>query len=134
MPTIHYEGRDFSVRPGETVLDCLLRNSVAIPSSCKAGSCQSCLVKGSGGPVPELAQRGLKDTLRAQGYFLACSCRPIADITVVPVADGQRTPARISRLELLTRTILRVRLRAEAPFRFFAGQFVSVFRDDGLVR
>ncbi len=134
MPAIHYDGRRFSVHPGETVLDCLLRNSVAISSSCKAGSCQSCLVKGSGGPVPEFAQRGLKDTLRAQGYFLACSCRPTADITVTPAGNRWRTPARIARLELLNHTILRVRLRAEAPFSYFAGQFVSMFREDGLAR
>jgi NAD(P)H-flavin reductase/ferredoxin len=134
MPAIHYEGQDFSVQPGETVLDCLLRNGVAISYSCKAGSCQSCLVEGSHGPVPEFAQRGLKDTLRAQGYFLACSCRPEADLTVTPAGNRQRTPARISHLELLNHTILRVRLRAEAPFGYFAGQFVSVFREDGVAR
>jgi CDP-4-dehydro-6-deoxyglucose reductase, E3 len=30
--------------------------------------------------------------------------------------------------------ILRVRLRAEAPYSYFAGQFVSVFREDGVAR
>jgi len=72
--------------------------------------------------------------LKARGYFLACSCQPKADITVAPVGNGQRTPARIRRLELLSHTILRVRLRAEAPFRYFAGQYVSVFRENGVVR
>jgi CDP-4-dehydro-6-deoxyglucose reductase len=134
MPTIHYEGQDFSVETDETVLDCLLRSGVAISSACKAGSCQSSLVRGSGDPVPEFAQRGLKDTLKAQGYFLACSCQPKADVTVAPAGNGQRTPARIRRLELLSDTILRVRLRAEAPFRYFAGQFVNVFREDGVAR
>jgi CDP-4-dehydro-6-deoxyglucose reductase len=130
MPTIHYEGQDFSVRAGETVLDCLLRNSVAISSACKAGACQSCLVRGSGGPVSEFAQRGLKDTLKAQGYFLVCSCLPTADITVAPAGNGERTPARISQLELLNHTILRVRLHVEAHCPYFVGQFVRVFRED----
>jgi len=60
--------------------------------------------------------------------------QPKADITVAAVGNGQRTPARIRRLELPSQTILRVRLRAEAPFRYFAGQFVSMFREDGVAR
>lgn len=134
MPTIHYGGQGYSVRPGETVLDCLLRNNVAISYSCKAGSCQSCLVKGSDGPIPEFAQRGIKDTLRAQGYFLACSCQPAADLRVTPTGNEQRTPVRISGLESLNDTVLRVRLLAEAPFIYFAGQFVSMFRENGVAR
>jgi NAD(P)H-flavin reductase/ferredoxin len=134
MPTIHYAGQDLAVRPGETVLDCMLRNGIAISHSCKAGACQSCLVKGSGGPVPEAAQRGLKDTLRAQGYFLACSCLPIGDITVSPVGPAERTRARITGLESLNSDVLRVRLRTDVPFDYHAGQFVSLFREDGLAR
>lgn len=132
--TIHYEGRDFAVRAGESVLDCLLGNGIAISHSCKAGACQSCLVKSSGGPVPETAQRGLKDTLRAQGYFLACSLRPDCDITVTPAGSDQRTQARISGLDALNQTVLRVRLRTEAPLDYRAGQLVSLFREDGLAR
>jgi len=134
MPTIHYAGQDFPVGKGESVLDCLLRNGIALSHSCKAGACQSCLVKGGGGTVPEAAQRGLKDTLRAQGYFLACSCRPIGDITVSPVGSAERTRARISGLESLNSDVLRVRLRTDTPFSYHAGQFVSLFREDGLAR
>jgi len=134
MPNIRYDGQDYAVQPRETVLDCLLRNNVAISYLCKAGSCQSCLVKGSDGTVPEFAQRGLKDTLRTQSYFLACSCVPKGDLTVAPAGNDQRTPALITRLESLNDTVLRVRLRAEAPFGYFAGQYVSLFRDDGLAR
>ncbi len=134
MPTIHYAGQDFPARSGETVLDCMLRNGIAISHSCKAGACQSCLVKGSGGTVPEAAQRGLKDTLRAQGYFLACSCLPSGDITVSPVGPAERTRARISGLESLNSDVRRVRLRPDVPFSYHAGQFVSLFREDGLAR
>ena len=134
MPTVHYAGQTFGVAQGESVLDCLLRHGVAISHSCKAGACQSCLMKGSGGPIPESAQRGLKDTLRAQGYFLACSLHPAGDITVAPAGDEQRTRARISGLKSLNGTVLRVRLRTEAPLSYYAGQFVSLFREDGLAR
>lgn len=134
MATIHCSGQDYPVQPGETVLDCLLRNGVAVSHSCKAGACQSCLVKGSGGAIPETAQRGLKDTLRAQGYFLACSCAPAEDLAVTLPGAADRLKARISGLEPLNETVMRVRLRTEAPLDYFAGQFLSLFREDGLAR
>jgi CDP-4-dehydro-6-deoxyglucose reductase len=145
MSTIHYAGQElpvqhFPVQPGESVLDCLLRNGVGISHSCKAGACQSCLVKASG-PVPgvlqqnlETAQRGLKDTLRAQNYFLACSLQPDGDLTVSPAGAEQRIQARITGIDALNGSVLRVRLRTEAPFEYRAGQFVSLFREDGLAR
>jgi CDP-4-dehydro-6-deoxyglucose reductase len=138
MSTIHYAGQDlpvqhFPVQPGESVLDCLLRNGVAISHSCKAGACQSCLVK-AGSPVPETAQRGLKDTLRAHNYFLACSLQPAADLTVSPAGAEQRIQARITGIDALNGSVLRVRLRTEVPFEYRAGQFVSLFREDGLAR
>lgn len=133
MSTIHYAGQDFPVQLGESVLDCLLRNGVAISHSCKAGACQSCLVK-AGSPVPQSAQRGLKDTLRAQNYFLACSLQPAGDLTVSPAGAEQRIQARITEVDALNDSVLRVRLRTEDPFEYRAGQFVSLFREDGLAR
>jgi CDP-4-dehydro-6-deoxyglucose reductase len=134
MATIHYGGQGLAVQTGESVLDCLLRNGIKASHSCKAGACQTCLVKGSGGDIPEVAQAGLKDTLRAQGYFLACAHRPKGDLRVSPAGSEQRTPARISDLTALNDFVLRVRMRAEGPFDYYAGQFISLCRDDGLAR
>jgi NAD(P)H-flavin reductase/ferredoxin len=134
MPAIQYGGQRLELLAGETVLDCLLRNGAAISYSCRAGACQSCLVRGSEGTIPEFAQRGLKDTLRAQGYFLACSCQPKTDLTVSAPGSEARAAARISGVEPLTESVLRVRLRTENPLSYFAGQYVSLFREDGLAR
>src|SRR6185312_16801566 len=111
MPVIHYEGHDLAVAQGESVLDCLLRNSISVSHSCKAGACQSCLIKCTAGDIPASAQPGLKDTLRAQGYFLACSLKPESDPTIAPAGNSQRVQAHISALDLLNNTVLRVRLR-----------------------
>ena len=133
MATVHYGELSFAADRGESVLDCLLRNGVPISHSCKAGACQSCLVRGRG-HVPESAQRGLKETLRAQGYFLACSLRPVEDIAVSPAGPGSRVEARISGLDSMNDTVMRVRLRTDTTLDYYAGQFVTVFRDDGLAR
>jgi len=133
MATIRYDGRDLPVAPGESVLDCLLRNEIQVSHSCKAGACQSCLIRCTSGNVPASAQFGLKDTLRARGYFLACSLKPEGDIAVA-TANNVRVEARITGLDRLSRSVMRVRLQTTEPIEYFAGQFVSVFREDGLAR
>ena len=133
MAKIRYAGEEYEPGPGETVLDCLLRNGVSASYSCRSGVCQSCLVKGSQGTIPERAQAGVKDTLRAQGYFLACSCVPEGDLTVSQGED-QRVPARITGIENLGSNVLRVRMKAANGFDYRAGQYVSLFREDGLAR
>jgi CDP-4-dehydro-6-deoxyglucose reductase len=134
VANLEFAGRVFPVQPGESVLDCLLRHGEQVSHSCKSGVCQSCLVKGSGGTIPERAQSGLKDTLRAQGYFLACSCYPEGDLTVAPAGNDQRVEACITGLDRLSETVMRVRLRPANALDYRPGQYVSMFREDGLAR
>jgi CDP-4-dehydro-6-deoxyglucose reductase, E3 len=134
MPQIHYAGSEYALAPGESVLDCLLRHQAVVSYSCKSGVCQSCLMKGTRGRIPERAQAGIKDTLRSQGYFLACSCEPDEDLAISQPGDEQRVPARITSVEALTPRVLRVRLAPEQPFEYRAGQYISLFREDGLAR
>ena len=134
MATIHFGEHGFPAAPGESVLDCLLRNGIAVSHSCKAGACQSCMIQCTAGPVSAAAQSGLKDTLRAQGYFLACSHRPEEDLTVSLAGSDVRTQAWIAGLEPLNATVLRVRLQTKEPLSYHPGQFVGLFRADGLAR
>jgi NAD(P)H-flavin reductase len=134
MPQIRFGGASYATATGETVLDCLLRNGASISHSCKAGACQSCLMKSTGGAPPPSAQQGLKDTLRTQGYFLACTLRPEEDIAVEQPGADKRRVARISGLTRLNETVVRVRLQPDEPFAYFPGQYITLFRKDGLAR
>ncbi len=134
MPSIEFEGRSFGLVKDESVLDGLLRNDLKIPHSCKAGSCGSCLMRATQGAVPAKAQAGLKDSWKAQGYFLSCACRPEADLSVTTVGDDARTGAAITALNLLSKDVLQVRLHCDADINFRAGQYVTVLREDGLAR
>jgi CDP-4-dehydro-6-deoxyglucose reductase len=111
MAKVRYAGGEYELGIGESVLDCLLRTGNSISSSCRSGVCQSCLMKGIQGTVPARAQASLKDTLRAQGYFLACQCVPEADLTVAQ-GEKQRLAARITRVEPLSSSVLRVSIEA----------------------
>ncbi|NMO17590.1 2Fe-2S iron-sulfur cluster binding domain-containing protein [Pyxidicoccus fallax] len=135
MAKVKHESRWYPLESGESVLDGLLRQGVSVPHSCRAGACQSCLMKAVGGAVPQAAQVGLKETLVAQGYFLACTCRPPEGTELeVAGAEALRVPARISSLSFLAPDVLRVRLVTDAPFDYRAGQYVSLVREDGLAR
>lgn len=133
MPIVEYAGRRCERGPDESVLDALLRADIAVPHACRAGVCNSCLLRGHA-DVPPAAQRGLKEAWKAEGYFLACACYPDGDFVAGPVAADARTSATISGIDWLSPSVLHVRLQPQGPFEFRGGQYVTLFREDGLAR
>jgi len=133
MPRLTYSGTAYEAAPEESVLDALLRHGVPISNSCRAGACQSCILRAPRGAIPELAQRGLKATLIEQGYFLSCICRPGEDLLLEP-AGGLDVSAQIAALERLSPTVLRVRLETQERLAYRAGQYITLRRADGLAR
>ena len=70
------------VRAGESLLEACLRLGLEIPFSCRGGSCHTCMMRCTGGAVPERSQRGLAPEQVAQGLFLPCVCWPESDMRV----------------------------------------------------
>lgn len=135
MPHVDCEGQRLELAPGETVLDALLSAGLSVSSSCRAGACQACLVQATRGVPPPAAQQGVKESLRLQGYFLACQARPESDLTVS--LSGTRSlelPARVSSVERLASDVLRVWVATETPLAFRSGQYITLSRSDGLAR
>lgn len=125
---IEYEGQSFTIDRGDNLLEALLRNGHAIPHSCRAGACQSCLMQAIEGEVPAAAHIGLKDTLKAQKYFLACRCEPESPMKVaLPEPTLVRTRARVTGHALLGEDVLELRLQTEQPFAYRAGQYLTVW-------
>lgn len=121
--------------PGETVLAALERSGVTVPSSCRAGACQSCLVQVTRGEVPARSQLGLKESLRARGFVLSCQAVPTADLEVeVGAARSLELPARVASVQSLAPDVRRVRLRLEGELPYRPGQFLTLVRGDGLSR
>ncbi|HEX8911493.1 MAG TPA: 2Fe-2S iron-sulfur cluster-binding protein [Humisphaera sp.] len=136
MPLITCGQTIVSLSDAETVLDGLLRAGVDVPNSCRAGACQSCLVRAVEGIVPPAAQVGLKDALKQQGYFLACACRPTTDLAVALAGEAvKRAAARVAAVHRLTADVARLHLACDdESFAFRPGQFANVARPDGLAR
>jgi ferredoxin/truncated hemoglobin YjbI len=79
-----YLSHRIDIRPGEKLLDALLRNGVPVPFSCRGGICHSCMLRCAEGVVPPAAQRGLSAHLRDRGYLLPCLCIPESDLVLEP--------------------------------------------------
>jgi ferredoxin-NADP reductase/ferredoxin len=136
MPAITYQGKTYECADGATVLDCLTAGGVAPPSSCRSGVCQTCLMRAVKGAPPPAAQKDLKATLIAQGYFLACICRPEGDLEVtLPSADvDRRLAATLLDKNPLNNDIVELIFACDAPLEYQPGQFIALWRSDGLSR
>lgn len=134
MAFVHFDGHTCEMQAGESVLDSLLRCGVSVAHACKAGSCGSCMLRAVAGTIPSPAQAGLKDSWKAQGYFLACICRPEGDLTATEVGADARIAARITAIEPLSPDVLRVRLTCAGEFDFYAGQYLTLVHPNGLAR
>lgn len=115
---------------GESVLDALLRTGHDIPHGCRGGACQSCLMIADG-PVPAVAQQGLKASQKQLGYFCSCLCRPQQDLHLRRAEPPAIHPAEVLDITRLNARVLRLRL---APvFDYRAGQYLNIHHQ-GCVR
>jgi len=74
---------DFTVAPGETVLDGADRAGLELPSSCRAGGCLSCSGKRLSGEVTLDEQFVLDEEHLAAGFVLLCGTRVSGPATFV---------------------------------------------------
>jgi ferredoxin-NADP reductase/ferredoxin len=133
MAKITYRGQSFECGD-QSVLECLTAQGISVPHSCRSGVCQTCMMQ-SDGTVPPVAQAGIKPTLAAQNYFLACVCHPQEDMQIVlPETQIARIEAKISGIEYLNAEILGIKLQPAQPFEYRAGQFINFFKDEATSR
>lgn len=93
------------------------------------------MVQAVSGDIPARAKAGLKDTFAAQNYFLPCVCFPEGDIEVAVYGSAVNTlEAAVTEVSLLSADILGIRLKPSRPFSYHAGQFISFFKDENVVR
>ncbi len=135
MPGITCGGQLYQCKEQESVLDCLTAHDVEIPSSCRSGICQTCLMRATKGKVPASAQSGLKNTLVAQNYFLACSCYPNVDLEVTLPAQGTiKFSAVVVELNPLSTEVVCLKLSLDKDLEYKAGQFINLFKDKNTSR
>lgn len=132
---VRYENKAIPIRPDETVLDGLERAGVFVPSSCRAGACQFCMLKAVEGKVPSQSQQGLKPHLKASGHFLACICRPKEPLACVPAHTADfRGQVIIQEVHSIGSDVVRVRFHKPEGFSYLPGQFITLTQGERLSR
>jgi ferredoxin-NADP reductase len=132
---INYAGGRFELLPDESVLECLERAGHRIPSFCRAGVCQSCVLRAQSGDVPAVAQRGLKESWKQRGLFLSCVCQPDTELHLTPAEVTAEFETHVVHVDRASEHVLRVLLQRPEGFRFEAGQYLQLIRPlDGLMR
>ena len=128
MPELTVAGRQWTVAAGSNLLDALNGAGVAVPYSCRAGSCHACLVQCVGGDVRDSRPDALSPAQRDQGWRLACQCQVVEDVqihTFDPQRDGQA--AQVMAVDWLDGEVLRLRVTPERPLRYRAGQHLVLW-------
>lgn len=135
MTEVHYNGQVLHSKENESVLDCLLRHEVDYPHACRSGVCQACLVKTTDSPIEPKWQLCLPDTLKAQGYFLACQAKPSNTLHLKdPDAAECEQQAMITELSPLTHNVIRVKLLTEYLENWIPGQYLNLMNPEGISR
>lgn len=127
MPELHVGERHWSVPTGSNLLDALNQAGVAVPYSCRAGSCHACLVRCEG-EVDDRQPEALSPAQRQDGWRLACQCQVSGDVQVEtfdPLRDG--VTAEVVATDWLTPSVLRLRVQAQHNLRYRAGQHLVLW-------
>ncbi|MBD1587714.1 iron-sulfur-binding ferredoxin reductase [Pseudomonas typographi] len=128
MPELAVGARRWHVAPGSNLLDALHGAGIAVPYSCRAGSCHACLVRCLVGEPDDAKPDALAADAREQGWRLACQCRVQGDLRVAafdPAIDGAE--ATVLELAWAAGGVLRLRLRPARPLRYHAGQHLVLW-------
>ena len=125
--SLHYKDDTVKIESSQSVLEALEKAGHKIPNSCRAGLCHSCMMQAEDAP-PLRSQQGLSDSQQLQNFFLSCSCYPQSDMQVNLIGDVSQVQGIVAEKSMLNDSVLKLRIKVD--FKWFAGQYVSVWFDE----
>lgn len=133
MALVIFENQTIELEEGESVLEGLTRHGHKIPSACRAGVCQACIMIMSEGELSNAAQQGLSAPQKALNYFLSCQCKPSSRLQIGRLsAASQQVQGKVLSKDWLNDSVLRLRVKAELDYR--AGQYVTLWQGGEVAR
>ncbi len=126
-------GHAYDCGRGESVLDALLRQGVAIANSCRRQICLTCMMRSLGGPPPPASQINLSERLRGRNFFLACACCPERDMEITFTAEtvGEHLTAAVGGINRFCPFVIEIGLAPESPIPYRGGEFLHVLDEKG---
>lgn len=132
--------RFINTKAGETLSDAAYRQKINIPLDCRDGACGTCRAFCASGTYDMPAETYIEDALTpedaAQGYILACQCRPTSDAVVQIQATSEvckteitTYQGKLTALNALSDSTITFTIQldnAQPALQFLAGQYVNV--------
>ena len=132
--------RFISVSDGETLSDAAYRQKINIPLDCRDGACGTCRAFCESGSYDMPEETYIEDALTpeeaAEGFILACQCKPTSDavfqiqasseVCKTEIHEFQGTLARVENLSDSTITFDIQLDEGQPDIHFLAGQYVNV--------
>ncbi|TCB50691.1 2Fe-2S iron-sulfur cluster binding domain-containing protein [Acinetobacter sp. ANC 4779] len=132
--------RFINVVQGETLSDAAYRQKINIPLDCRDGACGTCRAFCESGSFDMPEETYIEDALTpeeaAEGYILACQCRPTSDavfqiqasseVCKTEIHQFQGTLERVEKLSDSTITFDIQLDEGQPDIHFLAGQYVNV--------
>ena len=140
--TVQPSGQTFQAEEHENLLEAGLRQGIALPYSCRGGSCGSCMVSIKQGAVdyPQGEPLALSPYDMEQGKALLCQAIALSDLEIdcpqvgtLADIEVKTLPVRVEKLRKLNTDVMEMTLKLPATerLRFMAGQYIDLLLRDG---
>ncbi len=141
--TLKPSGHTFQVEEGRRILDAGLEAGIAMPYSCRAGTCRTCrgkIIEGEVGyGTNMLSDAYLPPEHRAMGLALLCSAVAKSDLVIelkelsLVGVKPRMVPCRVKQLQKPAAdvAILDVKLPMNENFMYSPGQYIDFILKDG---
>jgi ferredoxin len=88
--TLAGQGWTFQAEPAETLLEAAGKAGIRLPSSCRNGTCRTCICLATSGTVRyKIAWPGLSLDEKREGYILPCVALAETDLVIQAPAAGK---------------------------------------------
>jgi NAD(P)H-flavin reductase/ferredoxin len=131
-------GREFPLRTDESILNCALRERIALQYGCRNGRCSSCKYLLIEGDVDfgKVSPYSLSESEKEEGWALLCQARALSDLVIRDLDATERddatviTPREITTaviaLDRLNGRLWKLQLLLAEPLTFYPGQFIEL--------
>ncbi len=129
------DGKKFQCASEETIFAAAQRQGITLEHSCLSARCESCRCEVVAGTVTHKDDTEKQMEVTATGAILTCNSMPksdlvlnIEDLTQFNVPKPATLPAKVSKIEMLNESIMKLvlRLPPRRQFQFLPGQYVDI--------
>nr|WP_298994257.1 FAD-binding oxidoreductase [uncultured Polaribacter sp.] len=130
--------KKFKCDSNTTIFEAAKKSHFFLEHSCLTARCRSCVVKVLSGKTENIQEElVLTDKERNNNFVLSCNAKPLTDLKLdiedigdVTLYEKKIFPAKINKIEKVTKNVIKIvfRLPPTSNFKFNSGQYVNLIK------